>query len=241
MADEDAFRLIRVLCTRALEGTISLENLRGRLPEVAYTHPFLKVICEDLGTGIGSTPRSRFLGRVKRRTWYHTDHYGLIWLDRLLLGNRLRHHVPDELLNYREMWNRLVGVGVSEEIVEIQLGLLEPATEDSVLLSEAAYVACRGFLIKHLREAIVAQEDGRFLDIGDGFDEYEQSLPREGGPDFDKLLAGLRFWEGWADSAEHDWHHYDPTSEEWLAMAREVADRLERDEDIPEHIVIRAL
>jgi hypothetical protein len=232
----EAFPLIRDLCTGVLEGKLSLESLRTAFPEDAYTDPFLGVVRGDLEKGISETPRSRFLSRVKRRAWYHSDLYGRIWFDRLLLNDRWRHFGTDELLGYREMQDLLVGIKASEEVVGAQLDLLEPATDDPEHLSRAAYTACRDFLVKHLREAIVAQENDRFLDIGDGYDELDESLPRNREPIFDKLLAGLYFWDEWSVAAEHD-YHYDPPPEEWLSLAREVADRLERDEELPEHII----
>ena len=153
----EVFPRVRDLCAGVLEGELSLEGLQTALPEDFCTDPFLGVVREDLERGISEIPRSRFLGRVNRRAWYHSDAYGRIWFDRLLLDGRWRYLGTDDLLGYREMRNLLVGIKASEEIVGAQLDLLEPATNDPQLLSNAAYVACRDFLVKHLREASLAQ------------------------------------------------------------------------------------
>jgi hypothetical protein len=87
------------------------------------------------------------------------------------------------------------------------------------------------------RSRFLAQDNDRFLDIRDGYDELDGSLPRNREPRFGKLMAGLYFWDSWSDAAEHVWHHYVPSPDQWSALARDFADRLEKDEELPEHIL----
>jgi hypothetical protein len=83
----------------------------------------------------------------------------------------------------------------------------------------------RTVIAKGLQKALVAQEEGRLLDIGDGWDnaaslEFDDS----------RLSIALNLWEGWADSAEHDWLYYkDMEAQDWPRHARIVIEALERD------------
>ena len=62
----------------------------------------------------------------------------------------------------------------------------------------------RAAVVTGLRTALVAQEESRLLNIGDGWDDAA-SLERD---DF-RLSVALNLWEGWADSAEHNWLYYE--------------------------------
>ena len=42
---------------------------------------------------------------------------------------------------------------------------------------------------------VKAAEAGRYQDIGAGFDQVDAELPRDEGPEFDKLFIALDFWD----------------------------------------------
>ncbi|MDR4470870.1 MAG: hypothetical protein MRJ68_21645 [Nitrospira sp.] len=93
----------------------------------------------------------------------------------------------------------------------------------------------RAVIVKGLQKALVAQEEGRLLDIGDGWDDAA-SLDH----DDSRLSVALNLWEGWADSAEHDWLYYeDMEAQDWLRQARIVIEALEQDQPITDLEILK--
>jgi hypothetical protein len=93
----------------------------------------------------------------------------------------------------------------------------------------------RTVIVKGLRKALVAQEEGRLLDIGDGWDEAAAL-------EFDdsRLSIALNLWEGWADFAEHEWLYYKGMeAQDWLRHARIVIEALERDRPITDSEILQ--
>lgn len=73
------------------------------------------------------------------------------------------------------------------------------------------HLETRDAIIQGLRAAIAAHRENRLFDIGEGWDDAA-SLARED----DRLSLALNFWEGWADSAEHQWLYYEGMSaDDW--------------------------
>lgn len=102
-----------------------------------------------------------------------------------------------------------------------------------------SYSEARQLLINNLTHDATAHEAGRFQDIGLDFDELDYNLPRDGGPEFDKLLLALTFWDGWIDARNHEWQYYEGIEEgDWPVLARRIAQALEMGDEITEPKVL---
>jgi hypothetical protein len=87
-------------------------------------------------------------------------------------------------------------------------------------------------IIEALRRAATAQESGRISEVDDLYDSIDAELPRDGGPEFDKLLIALEFWAGWIDSRNHDWKFYEGIGgSDWPKLARQISDDLQSDRE----------
>lgn len=85
----------------------------------------------------------------------------------------------------------------------------------------------RTAIIAGLLTALIAQEENRLLDIGEGWHDAA-SLEHDS-----RLSIALSFWEGWADSAEHNWLYYEGMgAQDWPRQARIIIEALERDQPI---------
>ena len=83
------------------------------------------------------------------------------------------------------------------------------------------YLEARQAFIEELRRDVDAHEAGRYEEVGAGFDGIDAELPRDQGPEFDKLFVALNFWDGWIDSRNHDWRYYEGiTQRDWPVLAR---------------------
>jgi hypothetical protein len=71
------------------------------------------------------------------------------------------------------------------------------------------YPEARRAFIRELGRDIQAHEVGRYHDVGAGFDDLDAELPRDQGPEFEKLFIALNLWDGWIDSRNHDWLYYE--------------------------------
>ena len=101
------------------------------------------------------------------------------------------------------------------------------------------YLEARQAFIEELRRDVDAHEAGRYEEVGAGFDGIDAGLPRDEGPEFDKLFVALNFWDGWIDSRNHDWRYYEGiTQRDWPVLARRIIKSLEADEEIREPIVL---
>jgi hypothetical protein len=102
-----------------------------------------------------------------------------------------------------------------------------------------SYDHARDFATTAVRAEAVAQERGRADEVGAAFDEFDRNLPRDSGPEFDKLHVALRFWDEWRYARDHDWRTPVPARrDEWPQLARCIADALESDEDITDPAVL---
>jgi hypothetical protein len=83
-------------------------------------------------------------------------------------------------------------------------------------------------LIRGLRQALAAHREHRLFDIAEGWDEAAAVEH-----DDSRLSIALNLWEGWADSAAHQWQYYDGiTADDWPRMASRILESLEQNRDI---------
>lgn len=94
------------------------------------------------------------------------------------------------------------------------------------------FVACLG-------AAIRAHESGDLRAIDEGYDQLDTELPRDAGPEFDKLLVALEFWDSWIDASNHDWLYYPGlVAEDWPQLARAIVQDFQQDRDITDERVL---
>ena len=96
-------------------------------------------------------------------------------------------------------------------------------------------------MIKVLLEAAAAHEAGRLalIEIPASYDLLDFGLPRDAGPEFDKLLVALEFWGCWIDSRNHNWQYYDGIGvNDWPRLARKIVADLEADREITDGVVL---
>lgn len=97
----------------------------------------------------------------------------------------------------------------------------------------------REHAINYLSQAIESHERGDFLSVGDGFDEYDQMLPRQEISADDLLYITLEFWESWADTAEHTWEFYPPfTESDWPKLARILLEDLKANRKVTDKTIL---
>ena len=107
-----------------------------------------------------------------------------------------------------------------------------------------SYEEGRQEMIKGLLRAAAAHEAGRLalIEIPESYDLLDFGLPRDGGPEFDKLLVALEFWGGWIDSRNHDWQYYDGIgAADWPRLARSIAADLDVDREITSQLRLRTI
>ena len=103
-----------------------------------------------------------------------------------------------------------------------------------------SYTEAKQFLVESLTRDANAHESGRYQDVGRDFDEFDTNLPRGSGPEFNKLLIALNFWDGWIDARNHDWQYYEGINESgWPLLASRVIESLVKDEEISEPVVLK--
>jgi hypothetical protein len=97
----------------------------------------------------------------------------------------------------------------------------------------------RQLAIMRLIDAASAQERGDLWAIDHGFEEFEARVPADVTPG-EALGVVLRFWDGWIDARNHDWHHYEPlTAADWPCLARQIATELSSGPDITNVLVLQ--
>ena len=102
------------------------------------------------------------------------------------------------------------------------------------------YAENKQLMLYALRRAVAAHESGLFSNIENDFDDMDGRLPREAGPEFDKLLVALRFWDCWIDASNHDWQYYKGmTKDDWPRTARRVITDLEAEREISDEAILR--
>jgi hypothetical protein len=83
-------------------------------------------------------------------------------------------------------------------------------------------------IVRGLTAAIAAHNEHRVFDIHKGWDEVAR--PERNDP---RVSIALNFWEGWADSAAHQWLFYDGMrADDWPRLALILIDALEHQRDI---------
>ena len=96
----------------------------------------------------------------------------------------------------------------------------------------------RRFAIDHLRASADAHDRGDLDAIEDGYEAFDNGVPREG-PAAEDLLIALELWSAWIDSKNHDWLFYEPLTESsWAPLARRVASALEAEQPMPEEALL---
>jgi hypothetical protein len=66
--------------------------------------------------------------------------------------------------------------------------------------------------------------EGRFPDIGGGYDNILASSPQTGGREWREVSLALAFWDGWIDARNHGWRYHEPIRrEDWPVLARRIA------------------
>jgi hypothetical protein len=102
-----------------------------------------------------------------------------------------------------------------------------------------SYSDAKQMLISSLTRDALLHEMRKFKELGEGYDNLDTAIPRDGGPQFAKLLLALEFWSSWLDSCEHDWFFYEPIKEpDWPILARRIADDLANDRDITDTLLL---
>ena len=87
-----------------------------------------------------------------------------------------------------------------------------------------SYAEARDALVKHLTQDATAHDEGRFHDIGGGYDNVAGSVPQRGGREWRDIYRALAFWDGWIDAKNHAWLYYEPIRrEDWPVLARRIA------------------
>lgn len=101
------------------------------------------------------------------------------------------------------------------------------------------YEQAKGFLIEHLHQDADHHTSGRFSLIGKQFDEFDANLPRDAGPEFDRLHVALDFWDSWQDARNHEWQHYPQIrQEDWPQLAKSIVADISADRDIQDQLIV---
>jgi hypothetical protein len=102
-----------------------------------------------------------------------------------------------------------------------------------------AYEDLRERFVVCLDAAARAQESGDLRAIEAGFDQLDSELPRDAGPEFDKLHVALHFWDCWIDASNHDWQYYPGLAAgDWPRLARAIVQDLQQNSEISDERVL---
>ncbi|HRB21194.1 MAG TPA: hypothetical protein PLB54_05700 [Nitrosomonas sp.] len=84
--------------------------------------------------------------------------------------------------------------------------LCSPLSSTLAIMSQPyTYAEAKSVLVEILTQDTTLHDSGGYGELGANYDEVDQRLPHNGGPEFKKLLLAFEFWSGWLNSAEHDW------------------------------------
>lgn len=101
------------------------------------------------------------------------------------------------------------------------------------------YSQAKKYVVESLAQDIGNHDRGEFKKIGEGFDVFDQNLPRASGPEFNKLFLALNFWDCWQDARNHEWRYYKGISQaDWPQFARMIIKDIEEDKDITSSIIL---
>jgi hypothetical protein len=99
------------------------------------------------------------------------------------------------------------------------------------------YQQAKQQMISALMKSAEEHHAGRLEQIEDGYEDLDIALPRNGGPEFDKLLNALYFWDCWIDARNHNWRQYDGVeADDWPRLAMLIVADLEADQEITNHL-----
>ena len=100
------------------------------------------------------------------------------------------------------------------------------------------YAAARDTLVKELRANAVDHEAEHYDAIGRRFDRLEHEFPTGTAPELGRLHIALAFWDGWIDARNNGWPRGPIGEKDWPALARSVANDLEKDRDVSDRLVL---
>jgi hypothetical protein len=108
-----------------------------------------------------------------------------------------------------------------------------------MMKATVVYEELRERLVACLDAAVRAQESGDLRAIETGFDQLDSELPRDAGPEFDKLHVALHFWDCWIDAGNHNWLYYPGlAADDWPRLARAIVHDLQQNRDISDERVV---
>lgn len=101
------------------------------------------------------------------------------------------------------------------------------------------YDEAKKYLIEHLRRDVEYHSRGEYPKIGEGFDVFDQNLPRTSGPEFNKLFVAFNFWDSWQDARNHDWRYYREIPQSaWTLLALQLIKDIEEEREITSTIIL---
>lgn len=101
------------------------------------------------------------------------------------------------------------------------------------------YSQAKKYLVENLTQDIEHHSRGEFKKIGERFDVFDQNLPRNSDPEFDKLFLALNFWDSWQDARNHEWRYYKGISQaDWPQLARMIIKDIEEDKEITSSMIL---
>ncbi|MDH4162262.1 MAG: hypothetical protein OEW15_06170 [Nitrospirota bacterium] len=101
------------------------------------------------------------------------------------------------------------------------------------------YSEAKKYLIESLSHDIESHSRGDFKKVGEGFDKFDQNLPRNSGPEFKKLFLALNFWDCWQDARNHEWRYYKGISQaDWPRFAKIIVKDIEEDKEITSNLIL---
>jgi hypothetical protein len=102
------------------------------------------------------------------------------------------------------------------------------------------YDEAKQFLIEHLSHDADLHIAGKYSELGEGFETYDQNLLRSNDERFVKLYISLHFWDGWTDARNHDWYYYKGIGQnDWPELARIIIQNISNEQEITNQIVLK--
>lgn len=97
----------------------------------------------------------------------------------------------------------------------------------------SAYEESRKFAIAAIERALITHEKQDFFSIGDELDDLEIQLYQQELPEGSLLLIAHEFLTGWADSAAHDWYHWEPMKkDDWPRLSEVILKDLRANQEV---------
>ena len=102
------------------------------------------------------------------------------------------------------------------------------------------YDEAKKYLIEQLTRDAENHRRGDVRKVGENFEVFDHNLPRNSGPEFNKLFIALNFWDGWQDARNHDWRVYKGISEnDWPQLAKIIIQNIEEEKEIMNEIILQ--